>query len=144
MQILACFQSIFWNGWNGERILKISTLLLVPAQAVYNEDDVEITPMTWLESILTFQSQRQCWWWWFWEPRKENYVQRGRKVKRQVNPNELHHNALHKQMSYLPSAFPLPWAHTPFRAQMTGTLSACMWENHTHFIRWLLFLMWEK
>lgn len=52
--------------------------------------------MPWLEGILTLQSQSRA------DDGDSGRLQEGitfkggRKVKSQVNPNELHHNALHK------------------------------------------------
>ena len=49
----------------------------------------------------------------------------GRKVRKPVNPNEPHHNVLHKHMSCASSPFLFFRSLTLFRAQMAGTLHIC-------------------
>lgn len=131
-------EMVKWRVW----MLKITALLLVPAQATANGDGVENNPWHecnkfWLstfkwnhsEGILHGQGVGVTW-------------EEGRKRRRQVNLNELQYVTLHSQMCCPFSPFLCLWSHIPFRAEIAGTLSACRWENNLHLIRVLSFLIW--
>lgn len=68
-------------------------------------------------------------------------------MRRQVNPNELHHNALCNEVAVFPVPFYFfrPIFQSEPRSQMAVTLFICLHVRKSHpSIRVVLFLMWGK